>query len=481
MKRKTKSSCPSCKRIIDAEIVEEKGRIYLKKTCPVHGAMKNLLWGDAKSYTEIEKYAMPATKGVHESCPMSCTTCSAHKSVPLGFVIDVTNRCDLKCPICFANAGAAGYVYEPDMGQIEKMLRMGLESGGEKNLEISGGEPLVRKDLPEIIRLAKKLGFKVIIITTNGLKIAREPGLAMKLKRAGATAIYLQFDGLTDDVYERIRGKRLLDKKLQVIRECRNAGLPVFLVPTVVKGINDAQLGDIIQFAVKNSDVVAGINFHTVTFTGRHDNISVEENRITLPDIAQRIREQTDGRVTFQDFYPMSYPNYLMEFYSKYRNKPVVMCGGDPHCGIATILHCYGNEYIPLTQIMDFGELERVTKSATAEYKGRWQRLTMPAKLFWEMRPGRILKKRVPKFRYYLTLLMASRMTWATGIKSMRYKNTLMLGIKLFHDHYNLEMDSLSKCTIQYLTPEGMVPFCAYQLFHREGVMEKWAEKNGAN
>jgi uncharacterized radical SAM superfamily Fe-S cluster-containing enzyme len=457
--------------------MEERGKVYIKKRCPEHGTMKNLLWSDAATYTEIEKYSLPSSGEVHEKCPMNCTSCGAHKSVPLGFVMDITNRCDLRCPICFANAGAAGYVYEPSMEQIEKMLRVGLESGGEKNIELSGGEPLLRDDLPEIIKLAKSLGFENILVTTNGMRISREPALARELKKAGASAIYLQFDGLTDDIYEKTRGQRLLNEKLQVIEECRKAKLPVFLVPTVVKGLNDMQLGDIIRFAVENSDIIAGINFHTVTFTGRHDNISVEKNRITVPDIAERIKEQTSGRITFQDFYPMSYPNFFMEFYSKYHNKPVTMCGGDAHCGMATVLHCYGDEYLPYTQILDFGKIEKAVKTATEEHSKGIGKITTPVKLLSEIRAGKVMKKKVPGLKYYRNLLKASGSTWARGIDGMSDKNTMIVGIKLFHDHYNLEMDSLSRCTIQYLTPEGMLPFCAYQLFHREGIMERWAKK----
>ena len=220
----------------------------------------------------------------------------------------MTNRCNLKCPVCFANASAAGYVYEPTAEQITGMLE-NLHNNKPvpaTALQFSGGEPTIRKELFDFIRKAKEIGFKHVEVNTNGVRIAQDPEYAKKLKAAGVSTIYLQFDGLTPEVYKFIRGLDLLETKMKAIENLREAGYDsVVLVVTLVKGVNDQQLGDIINFAAKNFDVIRCVNVQPVSLCGRLPQQEREKMRITIPDFMHLVEEQTNGDIKVSDFYPV--------------------------------------------------------------------------------------------------------------------------------------------------------------------------------
>jgi uncharacterized radical SAM superfamily Fe-S cluster-containing enzyme len=234
-----------------------------------------------------------------KGCPYDCGICPEHKSHTALAIIDVTNRCNLKCPVCFANAAAAGYVYEPSKEEITGMLEnlRANQPVPANALQFSGGEPTIRNDLFDLIRKAKELGIRHVEVNTNGVRIAHEPEYAKQLKAAGVSTIYLQFDGLAPDVYKFIRGLDLLEMKMKAIENLRAAGYnSIVLVVTLVKGVNDSQLGDIIKFAAKNFDVIRCVNVQPVSLCGRLPPQDREKMRITIPDFMQLVEEQTKRR-----------------------------------------------------------------------------------------------------------------------------------------------------------------------------------------
>lgn len=263
---------------MDAEIFEKDGKVYIKKTCPEHGEYTELYWSDYEQYMRAEKFrndgtglSNPRTKK-EKGCPNDCGICPQHKSHTVLAIIDVTNRCNLRCPVCFANAAASGIVYEPTQEEIRAML-VNLRRNDPVSataLQFSGGEPTVRKDLPELVRMAKELGFKHVEINTNGVLLSQSVDLCKELVDAGVSTVYLQFDGLTSDVYRFTRGKDLLDVKMKALENCRKAGLDsIVLVMTLIKGVNDHQIGDIIKFATENFDIIRCINVQPVSICGR--------------------------------------------------------------------------------------------------------------------------------------------------------------------------------------------------------------------
>src|SRR5512136_1628621 len=300
--KNTKSICPECLKALDATIFEDGGKVFIKKVCPEHGPFEELYWSDYDQYMRAETFRCdgegienPRTQTVN-GCPYDCGICPEHKSHTALAIIDVTNRCNLKCPVCFANASAAGYVYEPTPADIEGML-VNLRKNDPvpaTALQFSGGEPTIRNDLFDLVRRAKELGFRHVEINTNGLRISQDPEYAKQLKAAGVSTIYLQFDGLTPDVYKFIRGADLLPIKMKAIRNLRDAGIhSIVLVVTLVKGVNDSQLGDIIDFAVSNFDVVRCVNVQPVSLCGRLPAEERAKMRITIPDFMKLVEEQT--------------------------------------------------------------------------------------------------------------------------------------------------------------------------------------------
>jgi hypothetical protein len=217
--------------------------------------------------------------------------------------MEVTHRCNLDCPICFAS-GNEGLHFEPDIDAIQGMYQTIIEAGGPYPVQMSGGEPTVRDDLPAIVALGKKLGFYHIQINTNGVRIAQDKEYLIRLKESGADLIYLQFDGVSDDVYRAIRGRNLFDLKVRAISNCAEVKIGVVLVPTVIPNVNAHQLGEIIQFAKKRIPTVKGVHFQPVSYFGRYPRSPKDEERITLPDVLDGLVVQTKGELKKTDFVP---------------------------------------------------------------------------------------------------------------------------------------------------------------------------------
>ena len=202
-------------------------------------------------------------------CPYDCGLCSNHRQKTCTAILEVTHRCDLRCPVCFASSGIEADP-DPDLDQITGILETVRDRAECCPIQLSGGEPTLRNDLPQIVALARTLGFDHIQINTNGIRLAQDPDFGRALIDAGATVIYLQFDGLTSSVYSHIRGADLLSLKLKAIERCVELKIGVILVPTLVKNVNDSQIGAIIQFAKKWMPIVKGVHFQPMTFLGRY-------------------------------------------------------------------------------------------------------------------------------------------------------------------------------------------------------------------
>jgi 7,8-dihydro-6-hydroxymethylpterin dimethyltransferase len=214
--------------------------------------------------------------------------------------VEVTHACNLSCPVCFASPATGP---DPNPDQIAGMLKKVLDRGGAPPIQLSGGEPAMRDDLPEIVELARKMGFDHVQINTNGIRIARDRDFASRLKDAGATNIFLQFDGISDDVYRRLRGIELFDLKRRAIERCAELEIGIILVPTLVKGTNDIQIGAILQFAKKWIPAVKGVHFQPMTYLGRFPENPKNQDRLLIPDVMLAIQEQT-GELKVDSFIP---------------------------------------------------------------------------------------------------------------------------------------------------------------------------------
>ena len=472
--KSTQSICPECLKTLDATIFEKDNKVFIKKKCLEHGSFQELYWSDYDQYMKAEKLRYdgeglnnPHTKK-EKGCPNDCGICTEHKSHTALAIIDITNRCNLTCPVCFANAASAGYVYEPTKEEIVGMLENLRKNDPvpATALQFSGGEPTIRKDLFELIEKAKEIGFRHVEINTNGIRLAQSVDYCKKLKESGVSTVYLQFDGLTSDVYEFIRGIDLLEKKMQAIENCREAGLKsLVLVVTLVKGVNDKQLGDIIRFAAKNFDVIRCINVQPVSLCGRLPQEERDKMRITIPDFTKLVEEQTNGEIKVSDFYPVPTVVPVSKAIGSLKNKRYVEFTAHPHCGLATYLFIDGEKITPITR---YANIDKFIKSMKNIYELSEKGSKNKAKLHL------LTAARHVKFgflRKYLLRVLKEGDYKALGDLQ---RNTILLSSMHFMDPYNFDLERVQRCVIHYAIPDGrIIPFCTMNSIHRPNIESK--------
>ena len=482
--------------MIEADVVKENNKMIIKKTCPEHGYFEDVYWSDAELYEKFKNFAYDG-KGVSNpntqeknGCPHDCGLCPNHKSGTLLANIDLTNRCNQRCPICFANAAAAGYVYEPSFEEVKKMMVM---LRNEKPvpcpaIQFSGGEPTIYPKIIEVIKLAKELGFAQIQIATNGLKPSQDLEFCKRIKEAGLNTIYFQFDGIKEETYKKIRGFNAFPVKLKALENFRKAGLnSVVLVPTVVRGINDDQIGDVMKIAKENSDIVKGVNFQPVSFSGRIDKERLKKERITIPDTLQLLEEQTDGQIMKNDFYPVPSVVPISHLVEAWKREPQVEFSVHPHCGAATYVFLENNKFIPITRFIDVEKLlDLIKKSAEDLGKpGLFKKIINSDKIEKTKVFAKIINNipEVVKINGYSKSANVAKMI-INIIKSGSVQalqefnaNALFVGMMHFQDPYNFDLERVKRCGIHYATPDNrIIPFCSYNIFYRDKIEKRFSK-----
>lgn len=471
------SVCPECLKVIPAEKVWKKDGIYLEKTCPEHGSFEALIWeGSLSSYEEWGRELLPAdsipkAKEAERGCPLDCGLCSNHERKGCCVLLEITSRCNMCCPICFAKAGEGEEKGDPTLEELGEQMDYLMAHGGPFNLQLSGGEPTMREDLEELIRMGREKGFTFFQLNTNGLRLAEEPGYAAKLKRAGLSCVFLQFDSLRDSVYERLRGRRLLEIKEAAIEACEKAGLGVVLVPVLAPGVNEEEVGDIIRYAKSRMPVVRGVHFQPLSYFGR----CAEKDtgyRLTIPKILALLEEQTEGELKAEHFNGGNATNPYCTFQANYIREEGMLspllhgkaraedtsgqarefvarqwsgcCSEEPKeegcC-------CCGEE--PKEESCCCGEEPKEEGCCCCGEEPEEESCCCCGE------DTRQFQLDVSSFDEFLENL---------------HKNTLAVSGMLFQDSYTLELERLRRCYILETDGRyGMVPFCAYNLTSREG------------
>lgn len=480
----TKSICPICLiderrvNVLPATIAEENSEIYMVKACPAHGEFKEKIWSDSKLWDKAN-HLWYRSIGLHnpqvtvkDGCPLDCGLCSRHLSHTALGLIDVTLRCNLKCPICFANAGA-GAVSDPSPEEVVKMLKLlrGNKPVPSPGVQFAGGEPTLSEQLPSYIRQAKSMGFNHIMVATNGVRLAEDPEFLKRMVESGLNTVYLQFDGVTAEPYLAARGVDLREVKDKAIDNCRKAKVDgVILVPTIVGGLNLNQLGGIIDYALKNRDIIRCINFQPVSITGRIDRGKREEIRVTIPDLINGIDDQTGGLVKPGDWYPISSMLPVGRALGLMHGRPFLELSAHPGCGMATFLvfDPEGKPH-PISELVNLecfiGALERVCDlySGGVPFADARAKLTIIQQI-------RSIKKPWLARGMMSNLLKSGDYDSLVGFMG----GVIMLGMMHFMDPYNLDLERAQHCDIHYSTREGrLVPFCTYNNLHREYVTQK--------
>lgn len=426
---KTTSVCPVCLRPISAEkVVGEDGCIYLEKACPEHGKWRTLIWEDsAESYAAWAARdchtppALPFAKQAQKGCPNDCGLCSNHKQATCCVLLELTNRCNLTCPVCFASAGA-GKEQDLSLEEIARQYDHLMAHGGPYNIQLSGGEPTMRDDLADIIALGREKGFTFFQLNTNGVRLAEEAGYADELAAAGVSTVFLQFDGLDDDIYRVLRGRALKNLKLQAIENCSRAGLPVVLVPTVAKGVNDHALGEIIRFALEHAPHVRGVHIQPMSFFGRN-SMDPNQGRLTIPAVLKCIEAQTQGMMKADDFSGGGAESPYCSFHASYTRKGT------------------GVKAMPKREGCCCCQSSETRDTVAQQWSGKASCCDND-----------------------------SDTASLDAFLQQTVENTFTVSGMVFQDAWNLDLERLQRCYIcEVDSAYGMVPFCAYNLTNLEG------------
>lgn len=449
----TESVCPVCLKKIPATRVARGNDVFLVKTCEDHGTFDTVIWRGTPSIEEWQRPKEPAHVAVfygnvRRGCPFDCGLCEGHRQIPCSVLIEITDRCNLNCPVCFADSGSAK-TEDPSLDRIRWLLERAIASAGPSNLQISGGEPTLRNDLADIVKIAREIGYSFIQINTNGLRLASDKDYINRLKDAGLTSVFLQFDGVHDKIYEPLRGKALLNVKLQAIENCGADGIGVVLVPTLVKGINTDSIGDIVRQALHMAPTVRGIHFQPVSYFGRFPGQAQNERRFTLPELMRALEEQTSFLLKIRDFLPPGCEH--------------------AHCSFhATYINSADGKLRPLAFKPEGG-------CCSTDFGGGGVRKTVESvSRRWTMLPNNLSSNALPIFEngccakpsltrveedFDLDFLISNAASGSFTISAMA-----------FQDADNLDLERLRGCCISVISNDGrLIPFCAYNLTSRNG------------
>lgn len=477
--RETFSVCPVCLKKIKAQVVEKDGKILIQKECNEHGSFSDTYWSRADIYHKAEEFKKPSAAPFKDNCPAGCGVkdCSNHVSTTVMSVIDVTNECDLRCPICFANAAQPPDLYEPTQEKIREMLQhLKKQEPPPLAVMFAGGEPTVRDDIVDIVKMAHDMKF-MILLATNGIRMSNDPELVKQLKEAGLNIVYLQFDGLTDAPYEKLRNAKLLPNKLRLVELCREYDIEIILVPTLQGGINDNEVGDMIRFATENVDIIRGIVFQPMSFTGRTPDYVSREKRIDNSLLAQRIGEQTVGMIREEDMFPVSVMVPPLKVMNSFLDKAWPPFTPTPYCGLwnwILVSKEGSGRFTPINRFLKYEKFMSDLKKLNR----------------------RIKTKKIGKIEIYLRLLFAS-MTSLDWVKVHREagllnamktlvkihtdpsydslgvirRRLLLIGCMAFMDPYTFDVERAHHCVIHYTTPDKrIIPFCVYNMFYRKQI-----------
>ncbi len=481
--RTVETLCPECGCILLGRYYIKDGRVMIEKTCPEHGYFRDCINSDARLYLKAAHWSFEDGPGLANPqvggathCPSDCGLCNQHHSTSVLGQIDLTNRCNLTCPVCFASANQAGYVCEPSFEEVERQLQRLLDGRPIPctSIQFTGGEPTLHPRWFDIVRRARELGMTNIQAATNGLSFA-DLEFARRSKEAGLHSLYLQFDGLDDAIYRRTRGQPLLATKLKVVENCRAVGMKVCLVPTIIKGENDVEVAKILDFAVENVDVVSAISYQPVCFTGRISRRELEKKRYTLGDLAHDLARHTGAELE-RDFYPLSFMAPLSRVLSAVEKKPKITCSCHSDCALGTYFLVAPAAYpgqpsrerlAPMPAVFDIGTmfvgLNKLAKKIAPKQRLTWWDKLRIYWLVWRCyRPEQAPPGLTPARFIQAIQGCVSKEKGRTSKAQQENYRTLMCAGMHFQDRYNYDAERVRRCVIQYSTEEGLFPFCAY-------------------
>ncbi len=498
--RETDSLCPLCVRevraqilsgekdistLVDgkpgeirAKILEKDGQVLMVKTCDKHGTFEDVMAMDPAFLKRIEDLY----PGRDYLAPISELRKHGTSSVKYGrgsvLTVDLTNRCNMMCDPCFMDANQVGYVHELRWDEVKKILddSLTIQPRRQMSVQFSGGEPTLSPDFLKAIQYSKDVGYFCVQCATNGIKFAQDREFCRAAKDAGLRLAYLQFDGVTNEANSHRKVGNLFDVKLRAIENLHAAGIDVVLVVTVINGVNNEQVGKIVEFAIENADKVTVVSFQPVSFTGRDEEIDDEtrkKQRYTLSHLAHDIKTQTGATEPLRDWFPLSAMGPFSDLTDTLMGERAdwgsMKCGCHPNCGIGTVLFVNKNtkQMVPLNAFLSLEGLLHDIGDITDAAQGRT--LTL-AELTLALFKNFDATKAPPGFTFYHLVKQFLSQTGARGKEIGAHASdahefewrALFIAGMWFQDLFNYDFRRTEMCIIPYGTQMGEISFCAY-------------------
>ena len=463
---------------IKARIVEQGGRIVMQKSCSVHGSFEDVISIDPAFLARIERLF----PGRDFESPFHRLRDHGSSTIKYGrgsvLTVDLTNRCNMMCDPCFMDANQVGFVHELEWLDIQKILDDALEIKPRRQLSVqfSGGEPTLSPFFLDAVRYAREVGYFCVQCASNGIRFAQDPEFAKEAKAAGLRLCYLQFDGVTNEANAHRKVGNLFDVKLRAIENLAAAGIDVVLVVTVVNGVNNDQVGPIVQFAVDNADKVTVVSFQPVSFTGRDEDISDElrqSQRYTLSHLAHDLSRQLGRLQPMRDWFPLSAMNPFSDAVDVMQGESAefgaLKCGCHPNCGIGTVLlvHKTTKEMVPVAEFLNLEQLLTDVQAIADSGRSRTEtQVALGLALLRNFRP-----ERAP--RGYGVFECARQLLSQIGARGgkvgasegdadeFQWRFLFVAGM-WFQDLFNYDFRRTEMCIIPYGTQMGEISFCAY-------------------
>jgi len=475
---------------IKAKIIERDGQVWMVKDCPIHGRYEDMMAVDVNFLSWIEKNFPGRDIRAHNDEGLHNHGSSSIKhgrgSV---LTVDLTNRCNMMCDPCFMDANQVGFVHELAWEDITEILdnAIKIKPRRQMSVQFSGGEPTMSPYFLDAVRYARKVGYNSVQAATNGIEFAKSKEFSRKAFEAGLRYAYLQFDGIGNDANNHRQVGNLFDVKLKAIDNMHEAGIEIILVTTLVNGINNDQVGPIINFARENPKKIAFIAFQPVSFTGRDEDITPErrlKQRYTLSHMAADVKKQVGITEPTRDWFPLSLMGAFSDFadlvHGPHEEFGQVSCGCHPNCGVGTALmvNKENKEWAPVPQFLNIPGLVHDVQQITdaARSKG-FSNFMMGLALLKNYKPF----KAPPSLALWDILKKFDKSFALTGDADKKYGasgphrtiedtmkrrsdpwNFLFIAGMWFQDLFNYDFRRTEMCIIPYATQQGEISFCAY-------------------
>jgi uncharacterized radical SAM superfamily Fe-S cluster-containing enzyme len=501
----TQALCNSCNSVVPANRQDRDGRVFLVKNCGECGTTETLISSDVERYHKKFHYDLGFE---HRNCKLNCMECD-HGLTPTLVFIDLTNRCNMNCPICINNTPAMGYLFEPPIEYFEKIFKHLSELNPRPGIQLFGGEPTMRDDLIDLIRLARKYHLRARVVT-NGLKLANEDYCRELLKTH--TRLFFAYDGENRQLYKDLHGsEKILDVKHKALENIRKHGRKKTILMTIVaKGYNDDRIGELVRFCHERRDFIRATYMMPLAHTWSKEVWDHEAERMTTEECESIVARAFPNDEV--EFIPAGFPGQLPTLYRCLNVNVFPFAGAHPSCESMFMMLSDGNEYFPASRLLKTS-LERAAKDLLETEAKLARRVEALEASLWGALLGALRLKE--KYLFF----KAARALWALARRHVKLTEALrgsglgkvwhglMIPLKLalgrdekatlgrhttidaafniiilpFEDRYNMETDCLERCpaAFAYVDPEDdrakTVPMCAWMRLHKSDMMRKIA------